>query len=317
MTDSAGEFDGARGFDVVCLGESMALLAPEPIGPLTDGTALRLSIAGAESNVAINLARMGANVAWCGRVGADPFGAMIIDGLSDAGVDVGSIQVDTKLPTGVYFKDPHGGTVYYYRSGSAASAIDTSFISRLPSAKLIHVSGITPALSPQCSDGVQHLLVDRPHPATISFDVNHREKLWPVEFAAPVLRRLANASDLVFVGRDEAESLWGTTTASQVRDHLDGVPTLVVKDGAVGATVYSGDDEWFVPTPPVTVVEPVGAGDAFAAGYLYAHARSAHREVGLRLGHLMAATVLGVTGDIGPAPDHAHIERVITDGDGG
>lgn len=310
MTDATG------GFDVVCLGESMALLAPESIGPLTDGTALRLSVAGAESNVAVNLAGLGADVAWCGRVGADPFGAMIIDRLSDAGVDVGSIQVDTTLPTGVYFKDPQGGTVYYYRSGSAASAIDMSFIARLPTTKLIHVSGITPALSPHCAEAVQHLIVDRPHPATISFDVNHREKLWPAEFAAPVLRRLANASDLVFVGRDEAENLWGTATPQQVRDHLDQVATLVVKDGAVGATVYCGNDEWFVPTPPVTVVEPVGAGDAFAAGYLYALTRNAHREVGLRLGHLMAAAVLGVTGDIGPAPDPAQIERVITDGDG-
>lgn len=299
-------------FDVVCLGESMALLAPESIRPLTEGAALTLSVAGAESNVAVNLAQLGASVAWCGRVGADPFGAMIVDRLSESGIDTGAIHVDTALPTGVYFKDPHGGTVYYYRNGSAASAIDTAFVDRLPQAAMIHVSGITAALSPQCSQAVRHLILDRPHTAQISFDVNHRQKLWPVEFAAPVLRRLANASDVVFVGLDEAQTLWGTPTADDVREHLDMAGTLVVKDGAVGATSYTPEGSEFVPTPAVTVVEPVGAGDAFAAGYLYAHLRGADRAARLRVGHLLAAGALGVIGDIAPPPHADQVERILT-----
>lgn len=303
-------------FDVVCLGESMALLAPRPIRPLADGTALTLSVAGAESNVAMNLAQLGARAAWCGRVGADPFGAMIIDGLSDSGVDVGTIQVDTALPTGVYFKDPHGGTVYYYRQGSAASAIDPAFVKRLPRSTVIHVSGITAALSPQCGEAVEHLVLDRPHRAMLSFDVNYRPKLWPVEFAAPVLRRLCNAADVVFVGRDEAQVLWGTATPDDVRGHLDTAGTLVVKDGAVGATVFTADRTVFVATPPVKVVEPVGAGDAFAAGYLYAQLQGVDLAARLRVGHLLAAAALGVVGDIAPVPSRFQVDRVLAGEEG-
>ncbi|HIW60896.1 MAG TPA: sugar kinase [Candidatus Stackebrandtia excrementipullorum] len=305
MTNSPADFD------VVCLGEAMALLAPEPIRPLTDGTALTLTVAGAECNVAVNMAQLGARVAWCGRVGADPFGAMIVDRLSDAGVDVGCIQVDTTLPTGLYFKDPHGGTVYYYRNGSAASAMGTDFVDGMPPAHVVHVSGITAALSPTCSAAVHDLIVNRPHHGLLSFDVNYRDKLWPVEFAAPVLRRLANACDVVFVGRDEAHKLWGTVTADDVRDRLDTVGTLVVKDAAVGATLYTGDTAVFVATPPVEVVEPVGAGDAFAAGFLYALRHNADGATSLRLGHLLAAGTMAVTGDIAPPPSVEHVNRVL------
>ncbi|GAA4893987.1 2-dehydro-3-deoxygluconokinase [Stackebrandtia albiflava] len=302
--------------DVVCLGESMALVSPDVPGPLCEGTPLRLTVAGAESNVAVNLAGLGARVAWHGRVGADPFGTMIVDRLTGAGVSVPGVQVDGSLPTGVYFKDPHGATVHYYRRGSAAAAMTPGFAAGLPDGRILHLSGITPALSETCGALVSHLVTDRPHPGLLSFDVNHRAKLWPsADEAADTLHRLAAGSDLVFVGRDEAETLWGTTTPAAVRRLLPGPATLVVKDADIGATAFTGDTEVFAATPPVTVVEPVGAGDAFAAGYLYGTLRGASPSTALRLGHLTAAAALSVPGDIGPPPGPDTVARLLSEGE--
>ena len=146
----------------------------------------------------------------------------------------------------------------------------------------------------------------------VSFDVNHRSRLWPAEQAAPVLRDLANRCDLVFVGQDEAETLWGTTDPLAVRRLLPDPETLVVKDGAVGATAMCRDAEpVFVPAPRVAVVEPVGAGDAFAAGYLAGLLRDLDPVRRLRLGHLVAAQALTSSGDNAPVPPWAWFERLL------
>jgi 2-dehydro-3-deoxygluconokinase len=300
-------------WDVVCVGESMGVLSPDPPVSLREGATLRLGVAGAESNVAIWLARLAASatgpalrVAWRGRVGADPFGAMIGERLAIAGVDTGLAETDPGHPTGVYFKDPApgGGTrVHYYRRGSAASRMDRRMLDGLAGTGVIHLSGITAALSESCADLVTHALVDRPVAgALMSFDVNYRPALWPVEVAGPALEKLAAAADLVFVGRDEAEVLWGTATAEQIRAWLPEPATLVVKDGGVGATVFGADGRYEVATPPVDVVEPVGAGDAFAAGYLWARLGGAGPQACLRLGHLIAGCALRSTDDLGDPP---------------
>jgi 2-dehydro-3-deoxygluconokinase len=306
--------DYDEGYDVVCVGEAMTLLAPDPPRPLREGGPLRVDVAGAESNVAIYLATLGVRVAWSGRLGRDPLGQLCTDRLAAAGVDVRLVATDTAAPTGVFFKDPgpDGTAVYYYRRGSAASAMGRAVWSdpRLAGASIIHLSGITPALSPACADLVGYALADRPVPgALMSFDVNYRPGLWPAAQAAPVLAALAGDADLVFVGRDEAATLWGTDHPDQLRDRLPGPPTVVVKDGAVGATSYRPDGTTFEPAPPVAVVEPVGAGDGFAAGYLFGVLRKLPERTRLRLGHLVAGAALRVAGDIGPVPPAAELLR--------
>ena len=146
----------------------------------------------------------------------------------------------------------------------------------------------------------------------VVFDVNHRPALWrhrPAQ-AAPVLLELARGADLVFVGRDEAETLWGTHTAQEVRDLLGPGPVLVVKDAGHGATAYGTDgEETFVPTPATRVVEPVGAGDAFAAGYLAALLEGRTPANGLRLGHLVAAATLSTREDVPPVLNRDALDR--------
>jgi 2-dehydro-3-deoxygluconokinase len=284
-------------YDLLAIGETMAMLAPTTLVPLVEAVELRLDIGGAESNVAMHLARLGHPVAWASRVGNDPFGRRILDTLATAGVDTSSVTIDPDTRTGVYFKDSTGSvpSVHYYRTNSAASRMSADWLTGvpIPSARIVHVSGITPALSATCA-GLLDAVIATAHRADVlvSFDVNYRPQLWPVEDAAPIMLALAEQADLVFAGRDEAELLWGTPTAADVRRLLPHPARLIVKDASVGATEFLGVQETFVAAPEVSVIESVGAGDAFAAGYLSAFLSDLDSGAALLHGHSLAASAL-------------------------
>ncbi|MFC3494740.1 sugar kinase [Glycomyces rhizosphaerae] len=306
--------------DVLCLGESMIVLAPSAAGPLRSAVDLHMGVAGAESNVAVALARLGAHAAWCGKVGDDPLGERIRDVLDEAGVDCSRVQTDPGRPTGVYFKDPgpQGTRVHYYRRGSAASTMGPGHLADVAGTgeppKILHLSGITPILSDSCAALIDELLVDRAlDPALVSFDVNYRPALWPVSEAGPALQRLAGAADIAFVGLDEAQTLWGVKTADDVRELLPDAGVLVVKDGGDGVTAYEGDRRIYSPAEPVDVVEPVGAGDAFAAGFLYGRLHDASLEASMRLGHRLAAGALRTVGDLAPPPPPETVRAILED----
>ncbi|WP_268748225.1 PfkB family carbohydrate kinase [Microbacterium sp. CH12i] len=125
--------------------------------------------------------------------------------------------------------------------------------------------------------------------------------MWSIEDAAATLARLANAADITFVGRDEAERIWGTVTPAEIRAFLPDCALLVVKDGDIGATAFDGDAEpVFVAAPVVDVVEPVGAGDAFASGFLAATLEGHSLAERLLAGHIAAERVLTIAADMPP-----------------
>jgi 2-dehydro-3-deoxygluconokinase len=297
---------GARP-EVLCLGETMVMVTPAPGGRLDAESSFALRAGGAESNVAMYLAELCHRAAWLSRVGGDPLGALLLSEVAATGVDTSLVEVAAGEPTGVYFKDPapRGTSVYYYRRGSAASAMSPEFLRRRgpESAAVVHTSGITPALSDTCRNLVHHVVVDRPlRDAVVTFDVNHRPALWEPGTAGPVLRDLARAADVVFVGLDEAETLWGVSTAAETRALLPEPSVLVVKDGAVEATAFHAGGVDRVPALEVEVVEPVGAGDAFAAGWISGMLRGLDHAARLRLGHLVAGAALGSTSDHAALP---------------
>ncbi|MFI6649476.1 sugar kinase [Streptomyces sp. NPDC050529] len=316
---------GARGArwpvrpPVTCIGETMAALVPEPAAPLEGADLLGVRIAGAESNVAMYLADHGVPARWVSALGDDPFGRRIRTEVAASGVDVSGVRTDPHRPTGLLVKDPgtDGTRVHYYRRGSAASALTPELLDdeAVRTAGLIHLSGITPALSEGCHDLVAALLeppaAERPRP--VSFDVNHRHALWPDGTAAGVLLALARQADITFVGLDEAQALWGEelADAAAVRALLPQPRILVVKDGGRAATAFDGNRVHTVPAPGVEVVEPVGAGDAFAAGFLAGLLRGEDTVRALRLGHLTAGAALRVTGDHGPLPDRARLAELL------
>jgi 2-dehydro-3-deoxygluconokinase len=293
----------AQHFDVVAIGETMAMVTPADGERLERAANVLIDIGGAESNVAMRLAGAGVRVAWASRVGNDPFGRRILARVSGVGVDVSLVDIDEEAPTGVYFKDPSsaGTNVHYYRAGSAAARMSSEWAAKLPigSARIVHVSGITPALSASCADMIDAIFATTAGTQTqLSFDVNYRQALWPVHEAAPILADLANRADVVFVGLDEAEVLWGTSSPRDVRQFLPHPGRLVVKDGAVGATEFFGGVESFVAPSVVSVIEAVGAGDAFAAGYLAGMLAGDSSQSALERGHRQAAVAVGTRLDV-------------------
>lgn len=284
---------------LIAIGETMAVVAPARVEPLDTAEVFRVDAGGAESNVAAHAAALGLTTAWVSALGDDPLGRRIRTTVAGRGVDTRWVTTDPHAPTGVYFKDP-GQTVYYYRTGSAASGMSPDTIAEVPleRAQIVHISGITAGLSDSCAGLLDAVISRLTGTGTrLSFDVNYRPTLWPVDRAAPRLLALAHRCDFVLVGRDEAETLWGTATARAIRDLLPDVPHLVIKDAEVGAHEFSSGDPVFVPAVRTQVVEPVGAGDAFAAGYLAGVIRGLPAAERLQAGHDRAVLALGSTGD--------------------
>lgn len=284
---------------LLAVGETMAMLAPSDGGGVVDAMAFLVDAGGAESNVAAHAAALGVTARWFSRLGADPLGDRVLRQISARGVDTTGVVRDARHPTGLYVKDPGHG-VRYYRAGSAASHLaptDADSLA-LDDVDMLHVSGITAALSASARAFLE-AAITRAHAVgvAVSFDVNHRAALWPAEEAGPVLAALAARADVVFVGRDEAEMLWGTSTDTDVRALLPAVAELVVKDGDVGATVFQPAGRTFVPALRVEVLDAVGAGDAFAGGYLAARARGLDARARLAAGHERAALTLRTYGD--------------------
>lgn len=314
--------------DVVCLGESMVTFLPSQPGRLADVPTFGRGIGGAESNVACALAAAGHPAKWVSRVGADGFGDHLVEAVARYGVDTSAVRRDPDRPTGIYFRtatdratDTH--EVAYYRAGSAASAMSPHNVpyEDLLAGRILHLSGITAALSGDCLALLHDLTAPRDGRPQISFDVNHRPGLWRNGGAGPdVLLGLARRCDLVFVGEDEAEEAWGVRGTTAIRAALPEPAVLVVKRGSEGATVFSrhlpgpgspaSDTVTAVPALHVDVVAPVGAGDAFAAGFLSATLRGLPVRDRARHGHLMAAAVLTVPGDLTDPPARAHADRL-------
>ncbi|MFH8880448.1 sugar kinase [Streptomyces californicus] len=333
---AAGTAAAATTTDVVCLGESMVTFLPSRPGRLADVPSFERGIGGAESNVACALAAAGHRAAWVGRVGADGFGDHLVETIASYGVDTSAVRRDPARPTGVYFRtatdrgtDTH--EVAYYRAGSAASAMSPENVpyEALFAGRVLHLSGITAALSPDCLALLRELTAPRPGRPLVSFDVNHRPHLWRGGDAdASVLLELARRADLVFVGEDEAEEAWGIVGAEAIRAALPEPAVVVVKRGSAGATVFSGlrpgprssnaggagnaaDTVTPVPALRVDVVAAVGAGDAFAAGFLSATLRGLPVRDRARHGHLMAAAVLTVPGDLTDPPSRDRADRLV------
>ncbi|MFB9597479.1 sugar kinase [Saccharothrix longispora] len=298
---------------MLCVGETMAVFTPVEAGPPEEVRTWVRGIGGAESNVACALAALGVRVGWASAVGDDPFGRAVLTSVAEAGVDVSRVVVDPTRPTGLYVKEAGkaGSAVRYYRAGSAASALGPEVVDRLGLDEVshVHLTGITAALSPSCLALVRALL---DHPGvTTSFDVNWRPALWGAT-GPEVLRALAAEADVVLVGGDEAEALWGVSEPVAVREVLPEPGTLVVKQGAVGATVLeAGRAPVFEPALAVDVVEPVGAGDAFAAGFLAAHRSGEPPARRLRSGHLAAAGALCTMSDVAVPLPPADVARLL------
>lgn len=309
--------------DVVTIGETMALFTPNEEGMLRHALSFSMKFGGAESNVAIGLSRLGHRSRWISRLGEDEFGDAMLSFIRGEGVDVSFVTRDQSASTGVFFKEfrrLNDTRVYYYRKDSAASRMGAEWLEEdsISDAKYLHITGITPALSISCREMLEKaILIAKRNGTKIVFDPNLRLKIWrDEEEARQVIKKFASESDLVLPGISEAEFLFGRLTPEEYVDkfHDLGIETVIMKLGKQGALISS-------PSVPMTripgflverVVDPVGAGDAFAAGVLSGLLDGITLEEAVLRGNAMGAMVTMVNGDAEGLPTRSDLSSFLT-----
>lgn len=322
---------GATRRTVVTMGECLVSLVAADSTPLPDVRSLHPHVAGAEANVAVGLARLGHHVAFVGRVGADGFGTRIVRALRGEGVDVGGLSIDPDGPTGVMIRERRGvgpSEVIYHRTGSAGARLGPEDVSLsvargvFAGAQWLHLTGITPALSDSCRAAVAAALAaGRAAGLTVSLDVNLRRRLWTDAESASVLRDLVARVDVVIA--DEAEAMLvtgldGAAGPESLASALVGLgPSLaVVKLGAAGGLALARDGSAVRSDglPVATVVDPVGAGDAFSAGFIAARVDGADVLTSLAWANACGAASIAVEGDMSGLPTRPQLERLLVAG---
>ena len=307
--------------DVVTFGEAMMLLVADRPGPLEDAASFYKHTAGAETNVAIGLARLGLKVGWASRLGTDMMGRYLIRAMSAEGIDCSQVVLTAAQPTGFMIKgrvlDGSDPPVEYHRQGSAASHMTLSDIDEtwLLSARHLHATGVFPALSATTLPAARRSMeMMRSAGRSVSFDPNLRPTLW----ATPgqmrqAINDLATRADWVLPGLEEGRLLTGENTAEGIAAFYRrrGAALVVVKLGADGAwfdSVSAGTGH--VPACPVDkVVDTVGAGDGFAVGVISALLEGRSVAEAVRRGAWIGARAVQVAGDSEGLPTHAQLAQ--------
>ncbi|APX33662.1 ribokinase [Brachybacterium sp. P6-10-X1] len=328
---------------VVAIGETMAMMRSGTVGSLAHLPSVDISLGGAESNLAIGLRRLDVPVAWVSRVGDDPLGTRVTREIRAEGVEV-HCAIDPTRPTGLMIKSRPTGTttrVDYYRAGSAASALTAGDLPTglIEQADVLHLSGITPLLSPT-AHATNVAAVQRAAAAgtLVSLDVNYRSRLGSREHLAELLGEILERVDILFGGPEELSILAPGVAEDDHRGLLralavDGrqvVAKLGADGGAAvagaavpvgghaslagGAAVPTGGEIVEAPGHRVAVVDTVGAGDAFVAGYLSAQLDGL--DVPARLARANACGALACTtpGDWEGAPRPADLDALLGGG---
>ena len=306
--------------DLVTLGETMVLLLAEQPGPLREATTFRRHIAGAECNVAVGLTRLGHSAGWISRVGDDEFGRAVVFRIRGEGVDTSRVITDPDAPTGLMVRERRDvGPIdlVYYRRGSAASRLSPADLdpAYIRDAKFLHLTGITPALSESCKQAVfEAAEIARGAGVRVTLDPNYRSKLWSRDDFRRVLRDLAARCDILLPGVDEAELLTGESDPeAAARDVLGlGPRCVVLKLGAQGALAVADDQRIQVPALRLErIVDPVGAGDAFAAGFLSGLLRGFDMTEALLLANRCGALAMSAPGDLESLPRRVEVEEQV------
>src|SRR5579871_3203141 len=271
-----------RDFDVVTFGETMLRLSAPGFSRLEEAVSLDVRVGGSESNTAVALARLGLRVAWWSKLPANPLGRRIENEIRRWGVNTEGVLWDETpgARAGLYFLDfglsPRATDVYYDRAHSSASRLTALEIdgARIACGRLLHLSGITPALSPYAAKAVSRALTLAKEAGTrVSFDINYRAKLWSPEAARTGLEPLLSQVDLLFCPQADAALLFGLTgsgpeVARTLREQYE-LEAAVVTCGGDGAVACDDAGDWAAaPHTLGQIVDRVGAGDAFNAGVL-------------------------------------------------
>ncbi|MBU3182266.1 sugar kinase [Clostridium psychrophilum] len=304
--------------DVITLGETMVLMSPTTGGSLKYANSFNKQIGGAESNFAIGIIRLGHSSGWISKVGNDPFGEYLLSFIRGEGVDVSKVKIDNQAQTAIYFKEFHelkDPTVYYYRAGLAASRmepedLDEDYISK---AKILHLTGITPALSESAKKTIYRAIeIAKKHNVMVSFDPNIRRKLWKDEECRQVLLDLITKADIVLPGISECEFLFGESNPERACTRLlsMGPKIVAIKLGKDGCIVADKNSSQRVKGMVIEkVVDSIGAGDGFDAGFITGILNNWDIEKCGKLANDVGGFVTTVRGDIEGLPTLSEIKE--------
>ena len=284
--------------DVIALGETMLSLVAAD-GPLAESQSLHVTFGGAESNTSVGLVRLGVSAAWVSRLGADVAGRRVHGSIDRCGVDVRWVRWDPDRPTGLMLRDTRG-TVVYYRGGSAASALGPGDLDAVPveEARAVLVTGVTALIGPDPQRAAIALL-DRATGLRV-VDPNIRPGLWGSDRSKELIAPLVERADVLLGGERELAELAGDLSGEALAHacRAFGPREVAVKRGEHGAGVLDEQGEWHELVPErVHDVDPVGAGDAFNAGYVAARLNGAPPRDALVQGARCGAEAAGTVGD--------------------
>jgi len=307
--------------DLVTVGEVMVQLNAVTSGPLRHVTLFEKHAAGAEMNFAIGMTRLGFKAGLITRVGDDEFGRYVVSLLRGEGIDTSRVKVDSEAPTGVYFIQrnypiPGRSTVAYYRKGSAASkmSVDDMDAEYIRQARLFHLTGVTPALSEACREAsLKALDIAYENKLMISIDTNIRLKLWSKDDAKKTLLPMLKKADIVLMEPEDAEILIGEKEPEKIAEDIlaMGAKTVVIKLGAEGALASTEKETVRKPSFKVPVEDVIGAGDAFAAGFISSMMRRCSLAEALEIGNAAGAMVVTVRGDFENMPSLDDVRKFL------
>lgn len=303
------------GFDILCLGEAMVEFN-QTRG--ADSDQYLRGFGGDTSNCAIAAARQGARAAYCTLLGHDPFGDLLLDLWQRESVDTSTIGRREDAATAIYFvtHGEHGHTFTYYRKDSAASRMTPADLPGdvLEATSLLHVSGITLAVSPSMRDTAMTAIARmRKAGRQVSFDTNLRLKLWPLDAARAAIHAALKLSDIALPSLEDATALSGLSEPTAILDYYRamGVPLVLLKCGAEGVLVANADGRWRLPGHRVLTVDATGAGDCFDGAFLAELVRGvAPLDAACYANAAAALTTIGY-GAVAPIPHRTAVDAFL------
>lgn len=293
--------------DVITIGDAMIAMCPEKKGPILFSNTFERKVGGAELNVAIGCARLGLKVGWISRLGNDDFGKYILKTARGEGIDVSEVKQVDGYNTSVYFREvlsDGASRSFYYRSNSPTETLNMNDVNEdyFKNSKVLHITGVLPSINEHnraiILDAIE---IAKRNNMIVSFDPNIRLKMWTKEEARNFINKILPNVDILLVGDEEIEVLLGHSdikiAIEEFHDNY-GIETVVVKRGAKGAIGSDGKNSYDVPgIKPRALIDTVGAGDGFAAGFLTATLNGKELKESIEFANAVGSIVVGVEGD--------------------
>ena len=292
--------------DVITIGDGMIAMCPVKKGPIIFSDTFERKIGGAELNVAIGCSRLGLKSGWISRLGNDDFGKYILKTVRGEDVDISEVKLVDEYPTSVYFREvlsDGSSRSFYYREKSPTSTMNCEELNEeyFKNAKVLHITGVFPSINKNNQKVIlEAVKLAKKFNLIVSFDPNIRLKMWTREEAKSFIEKLLPNVDILLIGDEEIETLLGETTIEDAIKtfHNYGIEKVVVKKGAKGAIGSDGKNIYDVEAiKPKALVDTVGAGDGFAAGFLTALLKGEILENCVRFANAVGSLVVGVEGD--------------------